>query len=234
MKRLAAYFFCILGLSVMFSICYYWSYQNALKKFNKQSVERNTEFLKNLEEYQKQEQLLAIEREQAEETETGEGTESGDTISVGTSSQDLVLPSTKYYLLSFELTTDELFTEQLAAPSELIGLNRAQVIELLSDYMKEVPLEDYEKGLYAYELLSFSEKEVIVRKSYNRDLVPDKYYMVVENGKVVVYYSDLKTVYEYTNIEALYLPEETRNELMKGIYIKDKDELFTLLESFTS
>lgn len=58
--------------------------------------------------------------------------------------------------------------------------------------------------------------------------------MVVEDGKIVVYYSDLKTVYEYTDIEALYLPENTRNDLMKGIYIKDEDELFTLLESFSS
>ena len=100
--------------------------------------------------------------------------------------------------------------------------------------MSDIPLEENEKGLYAYELLAFSKDEVIIRKSYNRDLIPDKYYMVVEDGKIVVYYSDLTTVYEYTNIEAFYLPEETRNELMEGIYIKDTEELFTLLESFSS
>lgn len=227
MKRLAGYFLCFVLLCIMFSTCYYLSYQSALRKFNKKAVERNAEFLQNLQEYQKQEELLLTKEPTKVVTDPS-------VVSADTLNQDKILPNSKYYLLTYELTTNELITEQLAPPSNLIGLTRAELIQLLAEYMQDVPLEESEKGLYAYEVLAFSKDEVILRKSYNRDLMPNKYYMVVEDGKIVVYYSDLKTVYEYTNIDALYLPEDTRNELMKGIYIKDTEELFTLLESFSS
>lgn len=242
MKRFAGYFLCVFGLCIMFSACFYWSYQSALRKFNKNSVERNAELLQNLKEYQRQEELLLNNKEN-NESDTNlvmddpyntEDESDDNSVTVDSSNKDTVLSNTKYLLLTYNLNTDELLTEQLNPPSDMVGLTRAELINKLANYMKNVPITDYEKGLYAYELLAFSKDEIIIRKSYNGDLVSYRYFMVVEDGKIVVYYSDLKTVYEYTNIEALYLPENTRNDLMKGIYIKDEDELFTLLESFSS
>lgn len=244
MKRFAGYFLCLFGLCIMFSACFYWSYQSALRKFNKNSVERNEELLRNLKEYQRQEELLLKNNEKDNtESDTNLGTDESyntgnesvdNSVTVDSNNKDTVLPSTKYFLLTYNLKTDELLTEQLTPPAEMVGLTRAELINQLANYMKNVPLVDYEKGLYAYELLAFSKDEIIIRKSYNSNLISYRYFMVVEDGKIVVYYSDLETVYEYTNIEALYLPENTRNDLMKGIYIKDEDELFTLLESFSS
>lgn len=95
-------------------------------------------------------------------------------------------------------------------------------------------MSEYNKGLLSYELLSFSDKEIKLRKSYDADMVPYRFYVVVKNGYVVVYNSDLKSVYEYTHIEAKNLPEEDRIALSRGIYIDNIDDLYALLESYTS
>lgn len=238
MKRFAGYFVCFFGLCVMFSACFYLSYQSALRKFNKNAVERNAELLKDLKEYQRQEELLMHNTEdtnkEGEDTSNVDDIAGNNSVAVDTQNQDTVLLTTKYFLLTYQLNTNELITEQLTPTSDMIGLTRAELINQLANYMKNVPDAESAKGLYAYELLAFSKDEIIIRKSYNKDFLPYQYYMVVEDGKIVVYYSDLITVYEDTDIEALYLPENTRNDLMKGIYIKDEDELFTLLESFSS
>jgi hypothetical protein len=56
--------------------------------------------------------------------------------------------------------------------------------------------------------------------------------VVVKDGYVVVYNSDLKSVYSYTHILAEDLPEEDRIALSRGIYVNSLDELYSLLESY--
>ena len=51
---------------------------------------------------------------------------------------------------------------------------------------------------------------------------------------VTVYYSDMKSVYEYTHIPAVDLAEEDRLSLIEGIYVKDREELYSILEGFSS
>jgi hypothetical protein len=97
-----------------------------------------------------------------------------------------------------------------------------------------MPLSEYNKGLLSFELVSFSDQEIVIKKTYNEDFVPFRYYVVVKDGYVVIYNSDLKTVFQYTNIEVKNLPEEDRIALSKGIYLNNKDELYALLESYTS
>ena len=58
--------------------------------------------------------------------------------------------------------------------------------------------------------------------------------MVIQNGYVTVFYKDKKTVFEYTNIEAKYLPQSEIDKLYDGIYVKDKEELYTILEGYSS
>ena len=57
---------------------------------------------------------------------------------------------------------------------------------------------------------------------------------MVKDGYVVVYNSDLKSVYSYTHILAAELPEEDRIALSEGIYLNSLEELYSLLESFSS
>lgn len=222
MKRLAIYAICIAGLCAFFTTCYYISFKNALNRYNENSVERDSILMKSFEEYQKQQQLLHANNSK------------NDVVNVDTSREDAISPNTRYYLETYYVNKNELTREELNPTGDFIGLKRNEVIQKLAKYMENMPLSEKNKGLYAYDLLQFSSKEIVIRKSYNEDIVTYRYYLAVKEGKVIVYYSDLKTVYEYTNINLIDLEEKDRNDLMHGIYVKTEEELFSLLESYSS
>lgn len=147
---------------------------------------------------------------------------------------DVVQAGAKLRIENYRLPDNELIVEEKNVTADFAGLTRTEIIQQLSDYMQNIPVAEYEKGLFAYELVKFSSDELVLRKSYNQDLVDFKYYIAVKDGYVIVYYSDLKTVYEYTKIVAIDLPESERNRLMQGIKIKTNEELYELLESYSS
>ena len=118
--------------------------------------------------------------------------------------------------------------------SELVALKRADILLYLEDYMEHMPQEEAEKGLESYSLTYFSADKVIFQKSYNPDKASYKYYIVVENHIVVVYYTDWKTVYEYTGIDARQLSMEDQKKLSNGIKVKNDAELYSILEGYSS
>ena len=54
------------------------------------------------------------------------------------------------------------------------------------------------------------------------------------NGYVVVYLSDRKTPYEYTDILYDELPAILRQEIRNGKYLEGSEELFGFLENYSS
>lgn len=220
LKKTYLYLLSFISLSILFSACYYLSYQHALNEFNRRAIERH------MEEY-------AALDEQPEPTPSEE-TYASDTVSVGTQAADTIQPTTKYVLEIVDLKTGAKEVETLNPPGFLVGLTKEEVNDYLTEYMSDLTLSEYNKGLKSYELVSFSDKEVVIRKSYNEDLVPYRFYVVVKDGYVVVYNSDLKSVYNYTHIEAKNLSEDDRIELSQGIYVDSLDELYALLESYSS
>ena len=62
-------------------------------------------------------------------------------------------------------------------------------------------------------------------------LKDDCYYLKELNGYVVVYLSDKKTVYEYTDISLEYLPENLQKEIQNGKYIETSESLYGFLEN---
>ncbi len=227
MKRVVGYLICFVGLCAVFTACYYISFRRALNHYNEKAVERDHQLLKSLEEYKKQEQILYSNQQQVQVTPQPEALTTSK-------EQDIVLPNTKYILETYQLKENSLVREELAPTADLIGLTRSEIILKLSDYMKEIPISEEMDGLYGYELLSFSQKEIVIRKSYNADMHKFRYYVAVRDGKVIIYYSDRKTVYYQTEIDAINLPEKDRNELMQGIEVRTSDELYSLLESYSS
>ncbi len=65
-------------------------------------------------------------------------------------------------------------------------------------------------------------------------LKEDCYYLMEINGYIVVYLSDKKTPYEYTDILYDELPEKLRDEIRNGKYIEDTKELYGFLENYSS
>jgi hypothetical protein len=219
LKQALIYLGGFLLLSGLFIICYYMSYMHALKEFNKKAIERNEELYSLLDNKTQPSPV-------ATNTDVDTVPAANDVIKV--------LPTTKYTLETYNMKTDTTTTQELNPPAYLVGLTRQEVIDYLASYMKDLPLSEYNKGLIAAELIYFSDEEIIIRKSYNEDFLPYRYYVVIKDGYIVVYNSDLKSIYRYTSIEAKTLPEEDRLELMQGIYVNSLDELYSLLESYSS
>ena len=65
-------------------------------------------------------------------------------------------------------------------------------------------------------------------------LKEDCYYLMEVNGYVVVYLSDKKTPYEYTDIKYDDLPAELRDEIRNGKYMEDAKSLYGFLENYSS
>lgn len=218
MKKASIYLLSFVVLCMTFSACYYFSYQHALKEFNDKAIE------------QKQ-QLYALTENTQPTKAAGEKTE--DSVSVIETGQT-VKPTTRYTLDIYDMKTNTTETQELNPPADLVGLTRQEIIDYLKDYMSNMPLSESNKGLIAYDLVSFSEDGIEIKKTYNEDCVPCRYYVAVKDGFVVVYNSDLKSVYQNTQIDVKTLPEEDRIALSQGIYINSKEELFSLLESYSS
>lgn len=62
----------------------------------------------------------------------------------------------------------------------------------------------------------------------------DCYYLMEVNGYIVVYLSDKKTPYEYTDIMYDELPPVLREEIRNGKYLDGTDELYGFLENYSS
>jgi len=219
LKPALLYIGSFLLLSAMFIMCYYLSYLHALNNFNKKAIER------------KEQLNMLLENEdqpilEADKKDNDVVPAVGDVIKV--------MPNTKYVLEIYDMKNDTTTRQEANPPAHLVGLTRQEVIDYLKDYMKDLPLSEYNKGLISAELVYFSDEEIVIRKSYNEDFLPYRYYVVIKDGYIVVYNSDLKSIYRYTSIDAKSLPEEDRLELIQGIYVNSLDELYSLLESYSS
>lgn len=219
LRKAYIYLLSFLCMSVLFCACYYLSYMRALSEFNKRAIERNEEF---------------VELE-ADAKPTPASVENEDnSIQAGAQASVTIKPTTEYILEIYDLKTSSTVIQELNPPGYLVGLTKEDVGEYLAGYMEDLTLSEYNKGLISFELVSFSDKEFKLKKTYNEDFVPFRFFVVVKNGYVVVYNSDLKSVYSYTHIEAKTLPEADRMALSQGIYVNSLDELYALLESYSS
>lgn len=62
----------------------------------------------------------------------------------------------------------------------------------------------------------------------------EKFYLVSEDGYLLVLYQDKTTICLYTHMPVTDFPEEERGPLMDGIWFSSMIEVFNYLESYTS
>lgn len=154
-------------------------------------------------------------------------------LPVDTNKEKNITNKTKYTLETYNSKDYTLDEQLIPMPVEFIGLTREEIIEYLKEYENAPSLEDREKGFKSFELISFSEDNIVLRKTYYPyDIY--KYYLTDEDGFVTVYYSDHSTVYEYTSISTNNLPDALREEIKNGKYISDLSELYNFLENYSS
>lgn len=63
---------------------------------------------------------------------------------------------------------------------------------------------------------------------------PYQYVLLAEDGFVVVYHTDRKTLYAATDILLKELPEELQQEIQNGKMIDSEEQLYNFLENYSS
>lgn len=211
------------GISAIFGFCYYLSFKNALLHYNRQAVEQNTELLHEILQSsgESEELLQRMLKEQEEQSLT---------VSV----KETVRETADYFLETVYLQNGTSTREQLALPGFMVGIDWNGLNAYIEGYMDSMPINEYLAGMVSFEIVSFSKEKVVLRKTYNETKVENQFYICRRGDFVVVYYSDLKTVYEYTEIRVDGLSEEFQQAVGQGFYVKDTRELYSILEGYTS
>ncbi len=239
MKRIGIYFGSFVTLSLMFCLCYYASYKKALEDFNKKAKEQEISLSSELARVSEENKSLLnrLAEQEAEEEAArlaAENKENPEAVAAGIHTHNTVLPTVMYVEETYNTVTGKLDSVTRTAPGFLIGMTREELTEYVNHYMEKLSLAEYEAGLLSYEIISFSENKVVLRKTYDASKVPYKFYVNITDGMVTVFYSDMESVFEYTHIPAVDLAEEDRLALIEGIYVKDREELYSILEGFSS
>ena len=141
---------------------------------------------------------------------------------------------TKYIILEEDIRTGNVSTFEVPIPEQYLGMGREMMENNLQEYLKAPTSEDEKKGIRDIQLESFSDNEVRVRKLYESLQEDLGYYLMVQDGKIVVMEMDKETVYLTTDIYAEALSDSLKQELIQGKYINNIEELYGFLESYTS
>lgn len=220
MKRFCYSFAGVLSVILFFSVCYYVSFQNTIEKMEekkKHSVEIPEILSEAMEE--RLDSHEAVDSTKTAEAAADDAIITSDTVCV--------------YEIIY-LDSDSSMCYEAKPTAEIAGLNRIQLRNKLKKYIDNMPVTEYEEGLISYELLSFSPERVVMQKVYDQNKVRYKYYVTVKNKEVVVYYSDRKTVFEYTGISCESLEDDIEIALEIGIPINDIESLYDYLSGITS
>lgn len=156
------------------------------------------------------------------------------TVQVAETGSEITTCDTNYVVVEYNLAENSQESTSGQLPEKYLGMTREKLEEALKDYELNPTLEDQEKGFLSLQLERFSPTQVVVRKNFQPIEKTSGYYLMVEDGKIIVMEEDQTTVYLTTEIYADDLSDRLKQELILGKYIHSMDELYGFLESYTS
>ena len=124
------------GISVLFGICYYFSFRNALLHYNREAVEQNTKILNEILESSSESERLLQQMLNTDEPVYP--------VSV---TQDTLRENASYFLETYYLQSQTEEREELALPGFMVGIDRKELEAYLKGYMEDLPVNEYLKGL---------------------------------------------------------------------------------------
>lgn len=148
--------------------------------------------------------------------------------------EDTLTSDTKYIVKRYDQTTKQEDSLQQQIPDQFIGKTRTELEDIVQSYNMAPSLEDLEQGFVSMEISSFSPSQLVVVKKYISDMSKEHFYLIAENNYITVYYSDLATVYLYTDISFDMLPGELQQQVLDKKYVDSEEELYNFLESYSS
>lgn len=155
-------------------------------------------------------------------------------IQVSVSDEPVVTADTQYIVQEYDMGDTTVQENEVKAPDKFIGLDRERLTEEIDNYNQNPSLTDLEKGFRYMELVSFSDKKVVVKKSYELPEEDKGFFLMNENHYVVVYDQSLSEVYMNTDILVEDLSAELQEEIIQMKYVENEKELFNFLESYSS
>lgn len=163
-------------------------------------------------------------------------TESGKYVNIAVVNNPETFPVTKdtqFTIEHFYMDEQRTLTENAGNIPILIGCNKQELKEYLNEYMKHLSADEKAEGLSSYEMVSYVNNTITLRKTYQ---IPsyEGYYAKSFNGTIVILKGDGKTVYEYTQISVSTLPEELKKQVQNGFFLEDDNSLYNFLETYSS
>lgn len=162
---------------------------------------------------------------------TEEGKEAANT------SELIVSNSMSYILESYNINDKTIETATQNVPSEFLGMNRQELI----DYLKANKKKFADKGQQVQNimLVSMEKDKLVIRKfiSIIEETTEEekyKYYVTLQENKIIVYREDKTTIFLETSINVETLDTDSMDKLKQGIPVKNISELYRILESFTT
>ncbi len=162
---------------------------------------------------------------------TEEGKEAANT------SELIVSNSMSYILESYNINDKTIETATQNVPSEFLGMNRQELI----DYLKANKKKFADKGQQVQNimLVSMEKDKLVIRKSISiieetTEEEKYKYYVTLQENKIIVYREDKTTIFLETSINVETLDTDSMDKLKQGIPVKNISELYRILESFTT
>lgn len=162
---------------------------------------------------------------------TEEGKEAANT------SELIVSNSMSYILESYNINDKTIETATQNVPSEFLGMNRQELI----DYLKSNKKKFADKGQQVQNimLVSMEKDKLVIRKSISiieetTEEEKYKYYVTLQENKIIVYREDKTTIFLETSINVETLDTDSMDKLKQGIPVKNISELYRILESFTT
>ncbi len=142
--------------------------------------------------------------------------------------------SMKYVVESYDGTTGVVTSEEETVPAELAGKTREEVEDYITEYNRTLSENKSVEEPDSLELISFSKDKIVVRETYSGEEEEKGFFLKLENEEVVIFHNDMVTPYEYTGIRGDILPENEREMLLEGYFVKDEKELYSVLENLSS
>ena len=158
----------------------------------------------------------------------------GEAVLADTTEKAILKADTEYVVENYNRRTGVTREVRERRPTALLGLDREETLAYAQEYTKEPGIEELENGFEQMDLVSFSDAKVVFRKTYFPWEKAYKYALGEADGLVVVYYMDQKTVYEYTDIPVVSLPERMKRSIRDGNCLLDVPELYDFLENYSS
>lgn len=157
-----------------------------------------------------------------------------ESVEAASQGKEVIDADTEYIVEEYDTRRDTLVETVWNIPPKYMGMDRDAFVTAMELYAASPPLSEQERGFVGLEVRSFSASRVVVRMNYAYVEPTQSFYLKVSDNNIVVYCDDGETIYMYTSISALTLPEVVQTQVVKGMFIEDEAALYQFLETYSS